>query len=86
MLPARSVRRVMSAVLPEDDPVPKETAEYVGACAVEFLAFISSEASKLALAQGRTAVQYQDIVEALTQLGFKDYVEPLRAFLAQKAQ
>ena len=52
----------------------------------EFISFITSEAAELCKTNGRKAVNGDDIVAALEQLGFDNYVAPLRVYLEKYLQ
>ena len=54
-------------------------------CASEFLSLVVSEARVRVAREGRASVTDADILGALGALGFKGFVEPLRAFVATYA-
>ena len=56
--------------------------EVAQVCASEFLSLVVSEARVRVAREGRASVTDADILGALGALGFKGFVEPLRAFVA----
>ena len=49
----------------------------------EFISFVTSEASDRCLQEKRKTINGEDILLAMSSLGFDSYIEPLRVFLAK---
>ena len=55
--------------------------ECVQECVSEFISFITSEASERCCNEKRKTMNGEDILWAMTTLGFDNYIEPLKVFL-----
>jgi nuclear transcription Y subunit beta len=82
-LPIANVSRIMKNALPENAKVSKEAKECVQECVSEFVSFITSEASEKCCAEKRKTVNGEDILFAMTSLGFENYSEVLKIYLAK---
>ncbi|ANB11022.1 Hap3p [Sugiyamaella lignohabitans] len=82
-LPIANVSRIMKNALPESAKVSKEAKECVQECVSEFVSFITSEASEKCSAEKRKTVNGEDILFAMTSLGFENYAEVLKIYLAK---
>ena len=81
-LPSPSVRHIMTRSLRGEPAVLADGAvEVAQVCASEFLSLVVSEARVRVAREGRASVTDADILGALGALGFKGFVEPLRAFV-----
>ena len=79
---ARSIRHLMKRSLGgEQDALTAESADAVERCTAEFLSFVASEARGRACRDGRSTVTEADLLSTLNTLGFKSYVEPLKAHM-----
>lgn len=61
--------------------IAKDARECVQECVSEFISFITSEASDRCHAEKRKTINGEDILYAMTTLGFDNYVEPLKLYL-----
>merc|ERR1719330_2192061 len=68
-------------VVPQSGKVAKEARECVQECVSEFISFITSEASERCQAEKRKTINGEDILFAMSTLGFDNYVEPLKLYL-----
>ena len=82
-LPIANVSRIMKNALPDNAKVSKEAKECVQECVSEFVSFITSEASEKCSAEKRKTVNGEDILFAMTSLGFENYSEVLKIYLAK---
>ena len=82
-LPIANVSRIMKNALPDNAKVSKEAKECVQECVSEFVSFITSEASEKCIAEKRKTVNGEDILFAMTSLGFENYSEVLKIYLAK---
>ncbi|XP_019189680.1 PREDICTED: nuclear transcription factor Y subunit B-3-like [Ipomoea nil] len=74
-LPIANVSRIMKKVLPAN------TKETVQECVSEFISFITGEASYKCQREKRKTINGDDLLWAMTTLGFEEYVEPLKVYL-----
>ncbi|KAJ8103180.1 histone-fold-containing protein [Lipomyces tetrasporus] len=82
-LPIANVARIMKMALPENAKISKEAKECMQECVSEFISFITSEASEKCSAEKRKTVNGEDILFAMTSLGFENYSETLKIYLAK---
>ncbi|KAL1952515.1 hypothetical protein VTO42DRAFT_5092 [Malbranchea cinnamomea] len=82
-LPIANVARIMKMALPENAKIAKEAKECMQECVSEFISFITSEASDKCQEQKRKTVNGEDILFAMTSLGFDNYAEALKIYLSK---
>ncbi|TRX93189.1 hypothetical protein FHL15_006057 [Xylaria flabelliformis] len=70
------VARIMKLALPENAKIAKEAKECMQECVSEFISFITSE-------EKRKTVNGEDILFAMTSLGFENYAEALKIYLTK---
>jgi len=71
----------MKNTLPENAKIAKDSKETVQECVSEFISFITSEASDKCLQEKRKTINGDDLLWAMSTLGFDKYVEPLKVYL-----
>ncbi|USP77170.1 histone-fold-containing protein [Curvularia clavata] len=77
------VARIMKMALPENAKIAKEAKECMQECVSEFISFITSEASEKCQQEKRKTVNGEDILFAMTSLGFENYSEALKIYLSR---
>ncbi|CZT03025.1 related to transcription factor HAP3 [Rhynchosporium graminicola] len=77
------VARIMKTALPDNAKIAKEAKECMQECVSEFISFITSEASEKCHQEKRKTVNGEDILFAMTSLGFENYAEALKIYLAK---
>merc|ERR1712203_911537 len=80
-LPIYNISKVMGKVVPPAGKVAKEARECVQERVSEFISFITSVASERCQAEKRKTINGEDILFAMSTLGFDNYVEPLKLYL-----
>ncbi|XP_061346834.1 nuclear transcription factor Y subunit B-7 [Gastrolobium bilobum] len=80
-LPIANVGRIMKKVIPANGKISKDAKETVQECVSEFISFVTGEASDKCQREKRKTINGDDIIWAITTLGFEDYVEPLKSYL-----
>ncbi|KAG0735400.1 hypothetical protein G6F57_005445 [Rhizopus arrhizus] len=73
----------MKKALPENAKIAKEAKECVQECVSEFISFITSEASDRCQQEKRKTINGEDILWAMQSLGFENYTEALKIYLAK---
>jgi len=81
LLPIANVSRIMKKALPANAKISKDGKETVQECVSEFISFITGEASDKCQREKRKTVNGDDLLWAMTTLGFEDYAEPLKIYL-----
>ncbi|KAL2436809.1 Nuclear transcription factor Y subunit beta [Exophiala dermatitidis] len=82
-LPIANVARIMKTALSENAKIAKEAKECMQECVSEFISFITSEASEKCQQEKRKTVNGEDILFAMTSLGFENYAEALKIYLSK---
>lgn len=82
-IPIANVLRIMKNALPSNAKIAKEAKECVQECISEFIAFITSEASEKCMQEKRKTVNGEDVLFAMTSLGFENYGEALKIYLTK---
>ncbi|KAK9078143.1 hypothetical protein SSX86_002200 [Deinandra increscens subsp. villosa] len=82
-LPIANVSRIMKKALPANAKISKDAKETVQECVSEFISFITGEASDKCQREKRKTINGDDLLWAMTTLGFEEYVEPLKVYLAK---
>lgn len=80
-LPIANVGRIMKKALPANAKISKDAKETVQECVSEFISFVTGEASDKCQREKRKTINGDDLLWAMTTLGFEDYVEPLKVYL-----
>ncbi|KAJ4965916.1 hypothetical protein NE237_017765 [Protea cynaroides] len=80
-LPIANVGRIMKKVIPGNGKVSKDAKETVQECVSEFISFVTGEASDKCRREKRKTINGDDIIWAITTLGFENYVNPLKLYL-----
>ncbi|CAN4106951.1 unnamed protein product [Withania somnifera] len=80
-LPIANIGRIMKKALPANAKIAKDAKDTVQECVSEFISFLTSEASDKCRREKRKTINGDDLVWALTTLGFENYIEPLKAYL-----
>lgn len=83
LLPIANVGRIMKQILPPNAKISKEAKETMQECASEFISFVTGEASDKCHKEKRKTVNGDDICWALGSLGFDDYGDSLKRYLAR---
>lgn len=80
-LPIANISRIMKKVLPHNAKVAKDAKESIQECVSEVISFITSEASEKCRQEKRKTINGDDILWAMSTLGFDRYIEPLKIYL-----
>merc|ERR1712010_378510 len=80
-LPIANISRIMKKSLPNNAKIAKDAKETVQECVSEFISFITSEASDKCQREKRKTINGEDLLWAMSTLGFEEYVEPLKVYL-----
>ncbi|KAH7842942.1 hypothetical protein Vadar_010922 [Vaccinium darrowii] len=82
-LPIANVSRIMKKALPANAKISKDAKETVQECVSEFISFVTGEASDKCQREKRKTINGDDLLWAMTTLGFEEYVEPLKVYLGK---
>ncbi|KAL0002919.1 hypothetical protein SO802_016700 [Lithocarpus litseifolius] len=82
-LPIANISRIMKKALPANGKIAKDAKDTMQECVSEFISFITSEASDKCQKEKRKTINGDDLLWAMATLGFEDYIEPLKVYLAR---
>lgn len=82
-LPIANVARLMKNTLPTTAKVSKDAKECMQECVLEFISFITLEALDKCLREKRKTINGEDILYLMHDLGFENYAEVLKIYLAK---
>lgn len=80
-LPIANISRIMKKGIPQNGKIAKDSKEFVQECVSEFVSFITSEASNRCKNEKRKTINGDDLLWAMSLLGFEHYINPLREYL-----
>ncbi|KVH88495.1 Histone-fold [Cynara cardunculus var. scolymus] len=81
LMPIANVIRIMRKILPPHAKISDEAKETIQECVSEYISFVTSEANHRCQREQRKTVTAEDILWAMSKLGFDDYIEPLTIYL-----
>eukprot|EP00903_Cladosiphon_okamuranus_P009801 g9318.t1 len=82
-LPIANINRIVKRRLPYNAKVAKEAKETTQECVSEFICWITADASDKCQDEKRRTINGEDIITSMNTLGFYDYIEPLKVYLAK---
>ena len=82
-LPIANIARIMKTELPGNAKIAKDAKESIQECVSEFISFITSEASDKCLQEKRKTINGDDLLWAMSTLGFDKYIDPLKLYLSK---
>ncbi|TMS37651.1 hypothetical protein L596_004539 [Steinernema carpocapsae] len=80
-LPIANISRIMKRNLPSNGKLSKEAKECIQESVSEFISFLASEASDNCAEEKRKTITAEDLLNALRNLGFDNYYDPLKEYL-----
>ncbi|KAL4384320.1 hypothetical protein GQ457_15G027070 [Hibiscus cannabinus] len=80
-MPIANVIRIMRRVLPPYAKISDDVKESILECISEFISFITGEANEHCRVELRKTVTAEDMLFAMENLGFDNYIDPLTIFL-----
>lgn len=80
-LPNSSVQKIIKEAIPDNVNVGKDARSALSRAASVFILYVTSQASKEAQKVNRKSLLGQDVITALEELEFEDFVEPLQELL-----
>eukprot|EP00752_Nemacystus_decipiens_P004530 g4137.t1 len=82
-LPIANINRIVKRRLPYNAKVAKEAKDTTQECVSEFICWITADASDKCQEEKRKTINGEDIITSMNTLGFYDYIEPLKVYLAK---
>ncbi|CAH9072076.1 unnamed protein product [Cuscuta epithymum] len=80
-MPIANVIRIMRKILPQHAKISDDAKETIQECVSEYISFITGEANERCQREQRKTITAEDVLWAMSKLGFDDYIEPLTLYL-----
>ncbi|KAM7525317.1 hypothetical protein LguiA_015219 [Lonicera macranthoides] len=80
-MPIANVIRIMRRILPPHAKISDDAKETIQECVSEFISFVTGEANERCQREQRKTITAEDVLWAMSKLGFDDYIEPLTMYL-----
>ncbi|KAK3022658.1 hypothetical protein RJ639_045424 [Escallonia herrerae] len=80
-MPIANVIRIMRKILPSHAKISDDAKETIQECVSEYISFITGEANERCQREQRKTITAEDVLWAMSKLGFDDYIEPLTVYL-----
>jgi len=80
-MPIANVIRIMRKILPPHAKISDDAKETIQECVSEYISFITGEANERCQREQRKTITAEDVLWAMSKLGFDDYMEPLTMYL-----
>ncbi|OWM83321.1 hypothetical protein CDL15_Pgr012802 [Punica granatum] len=80
-MPIANVIRIMRKILPPHAKISDDAKETIQECVSEYISFITGEANDRCQREQRKTITAEDVLWAMSKLGFDDYIEPLTLYL-----
>lgn len=77
-LPNASVTKIIKEAIPDSVNIGKEARTALARAAAVFVLYVSSHASQEAQKTNRKTMVAQDVLDALSNLEFDEFIEPLK--------
>lgn len=82
-MPIANVIRIMRRVLPPHAKISDDAKETIQECVSEYISFVTGEANDRCQREQRKTITAEDVLWAMSKLGFDDYLEPLSVYLSR---
>ncbi|KAK9313852.1 histone-fold-containing protein [Lipomyces starkeyi] len=82
-LPKATVQKIVSEIIPPDLVFSRETRDALIECCVEFIGLISTQSNDIAEGEAKKTIASEHVIKALQELGFADYIEPIREVIQE---
>lgn len=71
---------------PRDTICAKDAIDLISECCVEFITLLTSEANEISEKDGKKTICGEHVISALTDLGFEEYVDPVKEDAAEQKE
>ncbi|CAK9148871.1 unnamed protein product [Ilex paraguariensis] len=85
-MPIANVIRIMRRLLPPHAKIADDAKETIQQCVSEYISFITAEANDRCRREQRKTITAEDVLWAMSKLGFDNYMQPLTLYLNRYRQ
>ncbi|KAG5365454.1 Negative cofactor 2 complex subunit beta [Yarrowia sp. C11] len=82
-LPKATVQKIVSEIIPSDLAFAKDTRDVLIECCIEFIMMLSTESNEIAEKESKKTIAPEHVIKALQELGFMDYIEPIKDLIVE---
>ncbi|AOW05492.1 histone-fold-containing protein [Yarrowia lipolytica] len=82
-LPKATVQKIVSEIIPSDLAFAKDTRDVLIECCIEFIMMLSTESNEIAEKESKKTIAPEHVIKALQELGFIDYIEPIKDLIVE---
>jgi histone H3/H4 len=77
------VQKIVSEIIPSDLAFAKDTRDVLIECCIEFIMMLSTESNEIAEKESKKTIAPEHVIKALQELGFIDYIEPIKDLIVE---
>lgn len=78
-----TVQKIVSEIIPSDLAFAKDTRDVLIECCIEFIMMLSTESNEIAEKESKKTIAPEHVIKALQELGFMDYIEPIKDLIVE---
>lgn len=78
-----TVQKIVSEIIPSDLAFAKDTRDVLIECCIEFIMMLSTESNEIAEKESKKTIAPEHVIKALQELGFIDYIEPIKDLIVE---
>lgn len=82
-LPKATVQKIISEIVPSDHSFTRESRDALIECCVMFIMILSQVSNEIAETENKKTIASEHVIEALRQLDFVEYIEPIKRALVE---
>ncbi|GMM50342.1 negative cofactor 2 transcription regulator complex subunit [Starmerella bacillaris] len=82
-LPKATVQKIITEILPKDLSYSREARDALIECCVMFIMILSQVSNETAEHETKKTITSEHVIEALRQLDFPEYIEPIKRVVAE---
>jgi len=82
-LPKATVQKIISEILSDEYSITRESRDAVIDCSIMFIMILSQVANEMAEAGNKKTISHEHVIEALKQLDFPEYIDPIQKVIAE---
>lgn len=80
---AATVQKIVSEIIPSDLAFAKDTRDVLIECCIEFIMMLSTESNEIAEKESKKTIAPEHVIKALQELGFIDYIDPIKDLIVE---
>lgn len=82
-LPKATVQKIISEIIPKDHSFTRESRDALIECCVMFVLILSQVSNEISEGENKKTIGSEHVIEALRQLDFPEYIDPIKKVLVE---